>query len=58
MAPLTRLFVGDWNGRMQGQGPGRISYYMGQELAGIRPFRCALIYELISRHQYLIFGEY
>ena len=29
---LIRLFVGDWNG----------SNYMGQELAGMRPFRCFL----------------
>ena len=56
---LTRLFVGGWNGRMWGQGHDYITYFLGQELAGIRSFCCSLKFALnpalISARSYLIF---
>ena len=52
-----RLGMGDWYGRLRGQGHGRASDNMVQEHAGIRSSCFAFVLAVISRGYYLTFRK-
>ena len=46
--PLTRVLVGNWDGRVRRQGYGRPCNDSGRELAGLWSIRCSIIFAFIS----------